>query len=61
MKIYSNFKINFVSIIISIIIYLFIIYYIPKLYRTIKEYFYFKTQPNITQEYEEESSNFVTY
>ena len=61
MKIYSNLKINFISIIISIIIYFFIIYYIPKLYTTIKSFFYFKSQPNITKEYEEESSNFVIY
>ena len=53
MKFYSSLKINFISIIISIIIYLFAILYIPQLYKVGKTYIYFKSQPNIIREYED--------
>lgn len=53
MNFYSNKQINFVSIIISIIIFFFLTIYIPNLYNTIKEYIYFKIQPTNMQEYEE--------
>ena len=47
MSLYSNKAINFVSIIITIIVYLFLTMYIPKLYITIKEYI----QPTNLQDY----------
>ena len=53
MKFYSSLKINFISIIISIIVYIFIVIYIPQLYKVGKTYLYFKNQPNIIKEYEE--------
>ena len=53
MKIYSRLQINFISIIISIIIYIFFINYIPQLYKVGKAYIYFKSQPNIVKEYED--------
>ena len=53
MKIYSRFQINFISILISIIIYIFVIKYIPQLYKLGKSYIYFKSQPNIVKEYED--------
>ena len=51
MKLYSNKSINFISLIISIIVYLFLILYIPKLYVTLKNYIYYKIQPTNMQEY----------
>ena len=42
MRIYSNLKIN----------YFLLIEYIPKLYDVSKTYFYYKSQPDLTQEYE---------
>jgi len=51
MNFYSNKSINFISIIITILIYLFLILYIPKLYTTIKEYVYYKSQPTNLQDY----------
>ena len=51
MKFYSNKSINFVSIFITILIYLFLTIYIPKLYITIKEYVYYKSQPSNMQDY----------
>ena len=54
MKFYSSLKINLVSIIISIIIYIFFMKYIPQLYKVVSSYLYYKNQPNLTQEYEEE-------
>lgn len=52
MKIYSTFRINIVTFIITIFIYLFVTIYIPKCYQTIKTYLYYRSQPNIEQEYE---------
>ena len=54
MKFYSSLKINLVSIIVSIIIYIFLMEYIPQLYKVAHAYLYYKTQPNLIQEYEEE-------
>lgn len=54
MKFYSSIKINLVSIIVSIIIYIFLMEYIPQLYKVVSSYLYYKNQPNLTQEYEEE-------
>ena len=51
MNFYSNKSINFISIIITILIYLFLTIYIPKLYTTIKEYVYYKSQPTNLQDY----------
>ena len=51
MNFYSNKSINFISIIITIIVYLFLTWYIPKLYTTIKEYVYYKSQPTNLQDY----------
>ncbi len=53
MKIYSKIQINGVSIIMSIIVYLLIMEYVPQLYRVGKSYMYFKSQPNIVKEYED--------
>lgn len=53
MKFYSSLKINIISFIITIIIYIFLIYYIPQVYKVGREYFYYKFQPNITKEYED--------
>ncbi len=53
MKFYSRLQINIISIIISIIIYIFFIKYIPQLYKVGKSYIYFKSQPNIVKEYED--------
>ena len=52
MKIYSKSKINFISIIVSIIIYFLLIEYFPKLYQVSKIYIYYKIQPDLIQEYE---------
>ena len=41
------------SFFISIIIYIFVFNYIPQLLKTTKLYIYYKTQPNIEEEYEE--------
>ena len=51
MNFYSNKSIKFISIIITILIYLFLTLYIPKLYITIKEYVYYKSQPTNLQDY----------
>ena len=51
MNFYSNKSINIVSLIISILIYLFLTLYIPKVYITIKEYVYYKSQPTNMQDY----------
>ena len=56
MKFYSRLKVNLVSVILSIIIYLIITAYIPQLYKVSKSYLYYKNQPNLIQEYEEENS-----
>ena len=53
MKFYSKLQINLISIAISIIIYLFIMEYIPQLYKVGSTYLYYKIQPNLTKEYEE--------
>lgn len=52
MKLYSNRQINKISFILAVLIFFFISIYIPKLYTTINSYIYYKSQPNITQEYE---------
>lgn len=51
MKFYSNKSINIVSLLITILIYLFLTLYIPKVYTTIKEYVYYKSQPTNLQDY----------
>lgn len=51
MNFYSNKSINFISIIVTIIIYLFLTLYVPMLYVTIKEYIYYKIQPTNMQDY----------
>lgn len=51
MNFYSNKSINIISIFITILIYLFLTLYIPKLYITIKEYVYYKSQPTNMQDY----------
>jgi len=39
------------SLLITIMVYLFLTLYIPKVYTTIKEYIYFKSQPTNLQDY----------
>ena len=56
MNFYSRLQINLISIIISIIIYFILIKYIPQLYTVTSSYLYYKSQPQLTQEYEEGSS-----
>lgn len=56
MKFYSRLQINLISIMISIIVYLFLIKYIPQLYKVVSSYLYYKNQPNLTQEYDEGGS-----
>jgi len=51
MNFYSNKLINIVSLLITIVIYLFLTLYIPKAYTTIKEYIYYKSQPTNLQDY----------
>ena len=51
MKFYSNKSINIVSLLITILIYLFLNLYIPIAYITIKEYIYYKSQPTDLQDY----------
>ena len=51
MKLYSNKSINLFSFVITILIYLFLTLYIPKLYTTIKGYIYYKIQPTNLQDY----------
>ena len=51
MNVYSNKSINLLTIIITILLYLFLTIYIPKLYSTVKEYIYYKIQPTNMQEY----------
>ena len=53
MKFYSSLKVNVVSLIITILIYIFFFIYIPQVFKVGREYFYYKFQPNITKEYEE--------
>jgi len=48
---YSNKSINLISIIITILIYVFLTIYIPRLYITIKQYVYYKVQPTNLQDY----------
>ena len=51
MNFYSNKLINIVSLLITILIYLLLTLYIPKVYVTIKEYVYYKLQPTNLQDY----------
>lgn len=51
MNFYSRKSINFISIIITILVYLFLTIYIPQVYITIKEYVYYKSQPTDLQDY----------
>lgn len=51
MNFYSNKSINIVSMLITILIYLFLTMYIPKVYTTIKQYVYYKSQPTNMQDY----------
>lgn len=53
MKFYSNLKVNVLSLIITILIYIFLVNYIPQVFKVGREYFYYKFQPNIIKEYEE--------
>ena len=53
MKIYSKLKINLVSMIVTIIIYFFCTTYFSQIYKVAYAYFYYKSQPNLTREYEE--------
>ncbi len=54
MKIYSKLQINLFSVLVSIIIYFFLVIYIPKVLKTISHYIYYKQQPNLIVEYEED-------
>ncbi len=56
MKFYSRLQINLISILIAIIIYFFIMKYIPQLYKVLNTYFYYQSQLNLVQDYEEEIS-----
>ena len=51
MNFYSNKAINLLSLLITILIYIFLTMYIPKAYSTIKEYIYYKSQPTNLQDY----------
>ena len=51
MNFYSNKSINKFSFLITVIIYLFLTLYIPKVYITIKGYIYYKIQPTNLQDY----------
>ena len=51
MNFYSNKAINLLSLIITIIVYLFLTLYIPNLYTTVKSYIYYKIQPTNLQDY----------
>ena len=53
MKFYSKLQINILSLIISVIIYVFVMIYIPKLISVSKSYIYYKSQPNLVKEYED--------
>ena len=51
MNFYSNKAINLLSLIITIIVYLFLTLYIPNLYSSVKSYVYYKIQPTNLQDY----------
>ena len=51
MNFYSNKAINLLSLIITIIVYLFLTLYIPNLYSSVKDYIYYKIQPTNLQDY----------
>lgn len=51
MNFYSNKAINLLSLIFTIIVYLFLTLYIPNLYVTVKNYVYYKIQPTNLQDY----------
>lgn len=51
MNLYTNKSINVVSLLITILIYLFLTIYVPRVYTTIKEYIYYKSQPTNMQDY----------
>ena len=51
MNFYSNKAINLMSLIITILVYLFLTLYIPNLYCTVKSYIYYKIQPTNLQDY----------
>lgn len=51
MNFYSNKTINLLSLIITIIVYLFLTLYIPNLYLTVKSYVYYEIQPTNLQDY----------
>ena len=51
MNFYSNKAINLLSLIITIIVYLFLTLYIPNLYFEVKSYVYYKIQPTNLQDY----------
>lgn len=48
---YSNKNINIISIFITILIYLFLNFYVPRVYITIKDFIYYKVQPTNLQDY----------
>lgn len=51
MNFYSNKSINIISLIITILVYLFLTIYLPKVYGAIKQYVYYKSQPTNMQDY----------
>lgn len=51
MNFYSNKSINIISLMITVLIYLFLTIYVPKVYITVKEYIYYKSQPTNMQDY----------
>ena len=51
MNFYSNKSINILSIFISIIIYILLTMYIPRLFISIKNYVYYRIQPSNMQDY----------
>ena len=53
MKFYSKISLNIISLFFTIIIYIFLVNYVPKLYKVGNSYLYYKFQPNIVEEYED--------
>ncbi len=51
MNFYSNKSINLISIIVTVLIYMFLTVYLPKVYSTITAYIYYKIQPTDMQDY----------
>ena len=53
MKFYSKVSLNIISLFFTILIYIFLVNYVPKLYKVGMSYLYYKSQPNIVKEYED--------